>query len=256
MSVRRDPNRQQRVLETIDLLAPEATLPRIVSVYSDRVGGLPKDHYDAVATCLTVLKRAGRVQSENRVWHRVSAVHEQPATRIPAGRQSSATREIQAAAVLEVVLDELEIDLADLIARSAFWAPRPRSLEPSYRARRKRGAEKRGIAPDGVRMDDNSFANRAIKSALAPTKFVGFEAAHIWPGTCYDERYHTLVANLVLLPRPIAGLSDHHPHVRKCLQYRAYELFGWHPDSEPAPTRPERYPVVWRYGDLHPIDAA
>jgi len=42
-------------------------------------------------------------------------------------------------------------------------------------------------------MDDNTYANVAIKRTLgvSRTDLLGFEACHIWPMTCYDERYHT-----------------------------------------------------------------
>lgn len=257
MPARRDPTRQHHILETLDERGEPTTLADVVAAYCERVGGRPEDEYDATATRLTILKRAGRVQSLKGKWSRLNVGRgaDAPQTAM-APVQHHVVREIQASAVLDVVLSELEVSLADVVARSAFWAPKPRSLQPTYRARRKRGGETRGIGADGVRLDDNGFANRAIKNALAPRKFVGFEAAHIWPGTCYDERYHTLVANLVLLPRPIAGMSDHDPHVARCLQYRAYELYGWHPDGEPVPARPERYPVIWRYGDLHPTEVA
>jgi len=109
---------------------------------------------------------------------------------------------------------------------------------------------------EDVRLDDNTYANVALKRAIGnATTFVGFETCHIWPLSCYDVRYHTLVPNLVLLPRAIAGLTDHDEHVQECLQYRAFELFGWYPGREsedpakkPAnpPARPDKYADNWR----------
>jgi hypothetical protein len=100
-----------------------------------------------------------------------------------------------------------------------------------------------------VILDDNTYANYAIKQAIGCSRnnLIGFEACHIWPGTCYDERYHTLVANLVLLPRALACLTDHYDPVGKVLQYRAFELYGWHPENREQPTRPlVGYPDTWR----------
>ncbi|HWQ55093.1 MAG TPA: hypothetical protein VN442_15505 [Bryobacteraceae bacterium] len=47
--------------------------------------------------------------------------------------------------------------------------------------------------------------------------YKGFQncaVCHIWPNSCYDERYHTCVANLVLLPSALASLTDFDPQVR------------------------------------------
>jgi hypothetical protein len=98
-----------------------------------------------------------------------------------------------------------------------------------------------------VRFDDNSYANVAIKRATGLGKSAeGFEACHIWPLTCYDERYHTAIANIVLLPRALAGLSDHAIEIQSALQYRAFELYGWFPHGVPQPIKPEFYPSNWR----------
>ena len=114
--------------------------------------------------------------------------------------------------------------------------------------RRARRGETRGQIIDGIRLDDNTFANLAIKRALGlrRAEVVGFETCHIWPRTCYDPRYHTALANLVLLPRALAGLSDHDIEIQKSLQYRAYELYDWYPEGVEVPQRPSLYPSVWR----------
>lgn len=115
------------------------------------------------------------------------------------------------------------------------------------RARIGQGEQRGQFDNNGVRFDDNSYANRAIKSAAGLGKSaVGFEACHIWPLTCYDERYHTAIANIVLLPRALAGLSDHAIEVQTALQYRALELYGWFPEKMPQPVKPEFYPSKWR----------
>lgn len=115
------------------------------------------------------------------------------------------------------------------------------------RARISQGEQRGQVDNNGVRFDDNSYANRAVKSAAGLGKSaVGFEACHIWPLTCYDERYHTVIANIVLLPRALASLSDHVIEIQMALQYRAFELYGWFPEDVPEPVKPDFYPSKWR----------
>jgi hypothetical protein len=151
--------------------------------------------------------------------------------------------------ILLKVTAGLGIDLPRLIARSAVW------VDPSvFRALRKKiphgtwfpncrrgknGEPKRGVV-DGVRFDDNTMANLAIKLAVLGSRdrCTRMHVCHVWPETCYDVRYHTSLANLVLLPAPLAGFSDHHQVVAECLRYRSYELFGWHPEETAAPEMP------------------
>ena len=107
--------------------------------------------------------------------------------------------------------------------------------------------------------DDNTKANYAIKKAVLEglkkygihrnniQVFEGFEACHIWPGSCYDECCHTSVANLVLIPREIAGLTDHCDAVVELLKYEAWKRFGFKPKDKDAPQRPKYYKdVIWR----------
>ncbi len=122
------------------------------------------------------------------------------------------------------------------------------ALFPRVRRARVGQGEARGQLVGDIRLDDNSYANVAIKRALGLPRgaAVGFEACHIWPLTCYDERYHTLVANIVLIPRALAGLSDHEAEIQRALQYRAFELYEWWPDEQPRPEKPDFYPAEWR----------
>ncbi len=121
------------------------------------------------------------------------------------------------------------------------------AMFPKVRRARIGQGEHRGQIVDGVRFDDNSYANVAIKRAAGLGKSAeGFEACHIWPLTCYDERYHTAIANIVLLPRALAGLSDHAIEIQMALQYRAFELYRWFPNGVSQPEKPEFYPSHWR----------
>jgi len=152
-----------------------------------------------------------------------------------------------------------QIHLSVLVAETGLWAHPDvharllrdtgcAAMFPKSRRKRGRGETRGQILDDGIRLDDNTAANRAIKRALGLHRLavVGFEACHIWPLTCYDPRFHTAIANLVLLPRALAGLSDHDLEIQASLQYRAYELYGWYPEGAAVPQRPAFYPSHWR----------
>ena len=115
------------------------------------------------------------------------------------------------------------------------------------------------MLPNGIKLDDNTSANIAIKRAVLkgmtssygiPGKsqllFGGFETCHIWDKTAYDEKYYSSLPNLVLIPRAIAGLTDHCDAVKDLLKYRSYDLFGAIPGL-PVPARPSFYTkIIWR----------
>jgi hypothetical protein len=99
------------------------------------------------------------------------------------------------------------------------------------------------------------MANLAIKLAVLGSRdrCTRMHVCQVWPETCYDVRYHTSLANLVLLPAPLAGFSDHHQVVAECLRYRSYELFGWHPEETAAPEMPIGYPAGSDWAQSFPI---
>lgn len=141
----------------------------------------------------------------------------------------------------------IEAALMDLIAESSIWvSPDKAPLSPMY-PNIKRGAPKdRSKIIDGCQIDDNTYANTAIKRAISSTvKFKNYTVCHVWPGSTYDARYHTLLPNLVLIPRVVAGLSDFSQEVINVLKYRSWELYGWHPEED-APAKPSCYPENWR----------
>jgi hypothetical protein len=152
-----------------------------------------------------------------------------------------------------------QIHLSLLVAETGLWA-HPEvdqclisqsgcaAMFPTVRRARTSKGENRGQTIDGIRLDDNTYANMAIKRALGldRSEVDVFEACHIWPKTCYDQRFHTAIANLVLLPRALAGLSDHDPEIQASLQYHAFELYSWHPEGTTAPQKPAFYPTKWR----------
>ena len=165
---------------------------------------------------------------------------------------------IAASELLFEAVKRHEIHLSLLVADTGLWVnpefhnrlvrdTGSAAMFPKVRRARIGQGEHRGQIVDGVRFDDNSYANVAIKRAAGLGKFAeGFEACHIWPLTCYDERYHTAIANIVLLPRALAGLSDHAIEIQTALQYRAFELYRWFPKDAPQPVKPEFYPSNWR----------
>lgn len=141
----------------------------------------------------------------------------------------------------------LEKPLIDLIAKTSIWAdPRKVTDTPVYPNVKRGNQKQKGQVIDGVRIDDNTYANRAMKDAvLKDAEIVNYMTCHIWPGTTYDKRYHTQLANLVLLPRVIAPFSDFCPSVIDVLKYRAFELYGWYPEEESEPKCPDYYPGQW-----------
>lgn len=157
---------------------------------------------------------------------------------------------IEGSIVLEEVADQLKIDLPKLVAGCAFWSPvnaePTKAVHPHIR-RARSGEKPKTVTSDAIRLDDSTYANKVLKDKISHLgKFNGFAVCHIWPQTCYDVRYHTMPANLVLLPRELAGLTDHNRAVEQCLQYRAWELYNWFPDGQAQPEKPTNYPDNWR----------
>ncbi|MCM1153564.1 MAG: hypothetical protein NC328_07930 [Muribaculum sp.] len=150
--------------------------------------------------------------------------------------------------VLSSAIDEsIRSMLMELVARTSIWVPKGKVKDTPVYPNVKRGRkEDKGCEIAGIKIDDNTYANVAIKKAISKdVKFEDFEVCHIWPGTTYDEHYHTLLQNLVMLPRALAALSDHMEDVISVLKYRAWELYGWHPADEQIPQKPVFYPSSW-----------
>lgn len=165
--------------------------------------------------------------------------------------------------LLRAAAQKHRVDLAILVAETAIWAsPEAHRLiagrtgaaavYPDTRRCRAGRGEKVGQVVGDVRIDNNSWANHAVKSVLSwpRAQITGFEVCHIWPATAYDRRYHTALPNLVLLPRALAGLSDHDPHIGRVLQFKSYTLYGnWQPEGRRPPSRPVGFPERWREAD-------
>ncbi len=167
-------------------------------------------------------------------------------------------RTFNASEMLASACAKHQVHLATLFAETALWANREThfrqirqsgspAVYPGIRRARPGQGEKRGVV-NGIGLDDNTYANGLIKRmcGLDRSNVVGFECCHVWPNTCYDIRYHTVIANLVLIPAALASLTDYSREVQSALQYRALEIYDWHPDESVAPVKPVRYPENWR----------
>lgn len=73
--------------------------------------------------------------------------------------------------------------------------------------------------------------------------FSDYVACHIWdnPDDC---RYYTSIANLVLVPRAIYGLTDHCEEVKAVLRMRATYLFREIDGIDGIAIPPQTYPPI------------
>ena len=160
---------------------------------------------------------------------------------------------------LESDLFKLNIDFGTIVAAIAILAPQLLHYQCRRQdgccakhphIRRKKPGESLGWQEGQyLYLDSNNYPNSQMKAAMKVWYGIvpkGYETCHVWENTCYNTNYHTVYANLVLLPRAIASLSDHSPSIQKILQFRAYEIFGWKPDEESIPERPNGYPANWK----------
>jgi hypothetical protein len=173
-------------------------------------------------------------------------------------------RSYDAEVELQSALDKHSIKLETLVAETAIWAnPEVHKRRadagnpawfPNIRRAKIGSGEKRRQTINGITFDDNTAANNAIKQSIGlPRSLIkGYAVCHIWPSSCYDENCHTVIANLVLLPRALAGLSDHYRPIEKLLQYRSYELYGWLPPNTDIPVKPDNYVTCWKEPEPDP----
>ena len=149
-----------------------------------------------------------------------------------------------------------------------------RELRPEIEEKRKADNDKfKEDFPDAWKVnndpkpDNNTYANKYIKNAILESykacdnetkrvknlflascitkMFKDYEVCHIWDFPD-DRRYYASVANLVLVPRALAQLTDHNNAVKDLLRYRAYCLFEFWP-SQDKPKKPDYYDdCVWR----------
>jgi hypothetical protein len=151
---------------------------------------------------------------------------------------------------------ETTTDLPALVAAASVWAnPKVHELlmandglglwYPAMRRYRKGANERKGGKLHGVTLDDNTYANFALKNSLpfGARAYRNYSVCHIWPESCYDDRCYTCIANLVLVPSPLMSITDFHPVIQSALKYRSWELYAWCPPRANPPIRPDGYPT-------------
>lgn len=130
----------------------------------------------------------------------------------------------------------------------------------------KKGYQTKDVNGVSCIADDNTEANKAIKSAIlkgslfqtiTPKRakgekvdyyrfFKDYEACHIW-GLADDCHYYTSIPNLVLIPRAISGMSDHCQAVKDLLRFESYQRFNILPQGQSKPQMPKGYKsLTWR----------
>ena len=150
--------------------------------------------------------------------------------------------------------------LGRLIAQTAIWVPKEmhdsckngNCYAANSNVKRGKGKIRSGFDPryPDVRLDSNCYPKSQMVSALKSVYKLtvkNYHLCHIWKDTCHDPRYHTCYANLVMLPSALASLTDYDDWVQDVLKYRAWELYGWHPEESSRPKKPKNYPKDWAY---------
>ena len=102
--------------------------------------------------------------------------------------------------------------------------------------------------------DDNATPAWALfcSHGLEGTRPKGWTLSHVWPH-CDDIRTYTHLANLILIPEPLAALTDKQGPLTGFLRWHAWQAYGWKPDKATLPSKPTGYDgVTWRY--LEKID--
>lgn len=122
--------------------------------------------------------------------------------------------------------------------------------EPSLIRRAKHNETKSTYVNEGgawVYLDDNTVINQKFKSLLHLSNCRNYMTCHIW-NDVYIPEVFSCVANIVLLPTILAGLSDYSQEIKDLLMYRAYELYEWKPQNRSIPVKPADYDKLkWTY---------
>lgn len=93
------------------------------------------------------------------------------------------------------------------------------------------------------KVEANERAQAALEYALGLGSSGGaknWTTCHIWSAPTEqnplvkDRRFYTCVGNMVRLPSPIKGLTDHIPEIKAMLRTCAFHLYGWACDHDVA----------------------
>lgn len=109
-----------------------------------------------------------------------------------------------------------------------------------------------GRSYDGIFVDGGQKAEIALKLALlGRTGTTGHVVVHVWPETAQDPRFYSHLANLVMIPSPVAALLELFPELHGLLQRRAYDRFNWRPEGVPKPAPTAK--LSWRNFNTLPL---
>ena len=102
---------------------------------------------------------------------------------------------------------------------------------------------------NGIRYDDNTYPNTRLKALLkrhCGVTFANgtFNLCHVWQEAAYEQEYFSAIPNLVLMPCELTHLVDCAREIGDLLAYRAYELYGWYPETMLPPAKPEYYEQI------------
>lgn len=109
-----------------------------------------------------------------------------------------------------------------------------------------RDAPRRGIIAFELNAmyDDNNGPSRAFEWAIEGKfdwKDVQFN--HIYSGS-QNVKLYTSLANICLTPAFLAKLTDTDTTVVELLKYRSYDLYGFVPEGQPVPKKPNFYDLL------------
>lgn len=97
---------------------------------------------------------------------------------------------------------------------------------------------------DGTRLllDDNTSPTLAFCWAACQKKGPDVQFNHVYSDSRNPDLY-TALWNICVTPAFLAKTTDgrNHPEVVAALRRRSFELYGYHPDSEPVPAAPDGY---------------
>jgi hypothetical protein len=85
----------------------------------------------------------------------------------------------------------------------------------------------------GARKQYNEKASAAMWAAVGlKHEASSFNVCHVWQDTAQNQKCYTALANLVILPTAIHGLSEHWALAREFLHWKSYSLFHWLPEGK------------------------
>lgn len=100
------------------------------------------------------------------------------------------------------------------------------------------------VLTDGRRvlLDDNTTPTDAFLWSAGQAKGPDVQFNHVWTAA-QDVLAYTALWNVCATPAFLAKTTDgrNHPSVIATLQYRSFDLYGFHPQGTPVPTRPPGY---------------